>query len=123
MRRLAFTPIALTISLALAACGGTGAVEDGAGSADAGRAAYASTCIPCHGADARGLPGLGKDLTTSNFLAQRSDQEIVDFLKSGRRASDPLNTTGVDMPPRGGNPALSDGDLMNIVVYLRTLRR
>jgi disulfide bond formation protein DsbB len=79
------------------------------------------TCTACHGPDARGIPGLGKDLVNSEFMHSLSDQELVDFIKTGRPIWDPLNTTGVDMPPRGGNPTLTDEDLLAIVVYLRSL--
>ncbi len=67
------------------------------------------------------MEGLGKDLTNSAFLAGLSDDELVEFLKVGRRANDPANEAGVDMPPKGGNPALTDGDLYDIVAYLRSL--
>jgi disulfide bond formation protein DsbB len=69
-----------------------------------------------------GVPGLGKDLTTSTFVPSQTNEQLLAFLQTGRPASDPLNTTGVDMPPRGGNPAFSDTDLQNIVAYLRTLQ-
>ena len=36
---------------------------------------------------------------------------------------DPANTTGVAMPPKGGNPALKEADLADIVAYLRTLEK
>ena len=35
---------------------------------------------------------------------------------------DSLNTTGVPMPPMGANPALSDGELLAIVEFIRSLR-
>jgi disulfide bond formation protein DsbB len=73
--------------------------------------------------DAKGLPGLGKDLTLSEFVRDHTDQELIAFVKQGRPSSDPANTTGVDMPPKGGNPALNDTDIANIVAYLRTLSR
>ena len=50
-----------------------------------------------------------------------SDEELVEFVKVGRRPSDPLNITGVDMPPKGGSPALSDEDLYDIVAFIRTI--
>jgi disulfide bond formation protein DsbB len=116
-------------ALVLAACGGDGGGEEAdatdegalAGDVAAGETAFAGTCVSCHGPDAKGLPGLGKDLTTSAFVADNSDTELVEFLKVGRPASDPLNTTGVDMPPKGGNPALDDQDLADIVAYLRSI--
>lgn len=84
---------------------------------------YNSVCIACHGADAKGVTGLGKDLTTSTFLAELSDADVALFLAKGRPSSDPLNTTKVDMPPKGGNPALKDQDLMDIVAFLRTIHK
>jgi disulfide bond formation protein DsbB len=88
---------------------------------DAGSKSFQSTCATCHGRDANGLPKLGKSLLTNEFVASKSDEDLVAFLKTGRPAGDPLNTTGVDMPPKGGNPALSDEDLKSLVAYLRTL--
>jgi disulfide bond formation protein DsbB len=68
------------------------------------------------------MPNLGKDLTVSQFVKDNSDAEMVAFLLVGRPASDPLNTVGVDMPPKGGNPALTDQDLLDIVSYVRSLQ-
>lgn len=87
-----------------------------------GKALFGVTCTACHGPEARGLPGLGKDMTTSAFIASKSDAELVAFIKQGRAVDDPLNTTGVPMPPMGANPALSDGDLLAIVEFIRSLR-
>jgi mono/diheme cytochrome c family protein len=93
------------------------------GDAAAGEALFQTTCFACHGTDATGLPGQGKDLTTSTFTRGLSDTEFVTFVKNGRKITDPLNTTGVDMPPNGGNPALSEQDLFDIVAYIRTLEK
>jgi disulfide bond formation protein DsbB len=87
-----------------------------------GAALYKLTCPACHGQDAKGMQGLGKDMTTSEFIKQRSDQEMVEFIKQGRAADDPLNTTGIAMPPKGLNPALSDEDILAIVKFIRSLR-
>ena len=94
-----------------------------AGNAEHGKQIYSQICIACHGPEAKGVQGLGKDLTTSTFVAERSDAEMVDFLKVGRDPSDPLNTTGVAMPPKGGNPALSDQDMLDIVAFVRTIHQ
>jgi disulfide bond formation protein DsbB len=51
-----------------------------------------------------------------------SDDELAQFLALGRPADDPGNTTGVAMPPKGGNPSLSDQDLMDVAAFLRTLQ-
>jgi disulfide bond formation protein DsbB len=78
-------------------------------------------CAACHGPDARGITNLGKDLVESEFVAGHSDQELLDFIKIGRPIWDPENTTGIDMPPKGGNPALSDEDILAILAYVRSL--
>ena len=114
----------------LAACGGDddsdGAANGGSGSAAAGNAEsgqvwYDGTCSTCHGEAGIGIEGLGKALIANAFVAERSDDEMIAFIKVGRPASDPANTTGVDMPPKGGNPSLDDQQLADIVAYLRTL--
>lgn len=88
-----------------------------------GKQLFLQSCASCHGPDAKGLPNLGKDLTTSEFVKSKTDQELLAFIKVGRSVTDPLNTTGVAMPPKGGNPALSDEDILNIIAYLRTLQK
>ena len=130
-RRLFLPAIALVAAAMLAACGGQSApaaptaapTQAGlGGNVENGKAKFATTCTSCHGPDAKGMTGLGKDLHNNQYIANMSDQQAVDFLKKGRTASDPLNTTKVDMPPKGGNPALSDQDLADIVAFIRTLK-
>jgi len=127
MKRFRLLTITLATLLAsgLAACG-AGAPQTTptpAGDPVAGQAAYQTTCIACHGPAAEGVPGLGKDLTTSDWVASQSDADLLAMFKTGRPAADPLNTTGIDMPPKGGNPALTDDDLQNIVAYLRSIHK
>jgi disulfide bond formation protein DsbB len=93
------------------------------GDAAKGQQIYSQLCIACHGPEAKGVQGLGKDLTTSTFIAEKSDAEMVDFIKKGRDPGDPLNTTGVAMPPKGGNPAMSEQDVADIVAYMRTIHQ
>lgn len=80
------------------------------------------SCGACHGPDGLGVPNLGKNLVESEFVHSLSDDELVDFVKTGRPIWDADNTTGIDMPPKGGNPTLTDDDIYAIVAYLRTLR-
>ena len=70
-----------------------------------------------------GISGLGKDMRASQFITGKTDTELVEFIKIGRNPGDPLNTTGVAMPPKGGNPTLSDEDLTDIVAYIRALQQ
>ena len=137
--RSAILTLTLTISTVLfAACGGGAApaatsapsaataapqANVPAGDPAKGKDKFMGTCSACHGPDAKGIQGLGKNLVTSEFAKGLSDADLIAFVKKGRPTSDPLNTTGVDMPPRGGNPALTDQDLADIVAYVRTLEK
>lgn len=120
------------LGLVLVACGGGGGeaapapqepqpTATSAGDAVAGKAQFDTVCIACHGPGGVGVEGLGKPFTTSEFLLSVNDEELLTFIKTGRPISDPANTTGVDMPPKGGNPALTDEQLMDIIAYIRTL--
>jgi mono/diheme cytochrome c family protein len=80
------------------------------------------TCAGCHGADATGVTGLGKNLVGSEYIANISDSDLAAFIKTGRSSSDPANTTGIVMPPKGGNPALNDEKIDGIVAYIRSLQ-
>ena len=86
-----------------------------------GEEIFNSTCIACHGIGGVGIEGLGKPLTTSTFVAGLTDAELLAFLIVGRTETERLNTTGMLMPPRGGNTALTDADLANVVLYLRAI--
>lgn len=99
------------------------AAAPAAPSAERGQQLFASTCTGCHGPQGQGIPHLGKDLQTSQFAAGLSDAQLVDFITQGRPTSDPLNTTHVAMPPKGGNPALSPQDISDIVAYVRELQK
>jgi disulfide bond formation protein DsbB len=119
-------PLALSFLLALVLTEGNPAAGQAAsspGNAARGKSHFEATCATCHGPDAKGLPGLGKDLTASAFVRNLSDQALIEFIKQGRPVADPANTTKVEMPPRGDNPALSDQDLADVVAYIRTLQR
>jgi disulfide bond formation protein DsbB len=82
-----------------------------------------ATCAGCHGPEGKGIEGLGKDMTSSEFIAGQTDEQLLAFIKTGRPASDPLNTTGVDMPGKGGNPALADAQILDIIAYIRSLQQ
>jgi disulfide bond formation protein DsbB len=87
-------------------------------SAIRGEARFKSTCAACHGADAKGLPNLGKDLTTSKFVAGKTSDQLVAFIKKGRMPGDPEGSGGT-MPPKGGDPTLSDNDLKDVAAFIR----
>jgi mono/diheme cytochrome c family protein len=86
-----------------------------------GGALYVATCQVCHGPSGEGIPGMGDPLAGSEFLASRTDAQMVQFLIEGRAGNDPENRSGIAMPPLGGNPRLSTDDLYDIVEFLRSL--
>jgi mono/diheme cytochrome c family protein len=88
--------------------------------ADKGHKLFIGTCASCHGLKGEGMPGQGKPLVQNTFIQGQDDAQMLAFLKIGRQSWDPANTTKVQMPPRGGNPALSDDHLRDIVAFLRT---
>ena len=114
--------ITLMATLLLAACGGSAEPTYSAEDVALGGELFTGTCSACHGPDAKGLPNLGKDLTTSEYVRGVSDEELLTLLKEGRPSGHELNTTGVDMPPKGGNPSLTDDDLMALVAYVRSIQ-
>ncbi len=133
MKKSTIAILFTVLALMVAACGGgsdgdggTAATEAPSGAGSGGDAAngekvFAGTCSACHGADAMGIDGLGKQLVESEFVASQSDSELFTLITTGRPSSDPLNTTGVDMPPKGGNPSLNDAAIADLVAYLRSL--
>ncbi len=83
---------------------------------------FVTLCTECHGTDGRGSwraalflirPG---DLTDPARMARDSDQYLFDIIKQGGA---PIGRPG--MPAFGG--ALSDGDIRELVAYLRGLAR
>ncbi|MCC6627951.1 MAG: cytochrome c [Chloroflexi bacterium] len=93
------------------------------GDAARGKQLFTLSCAACHGPEAKGVPGLGKDMTTSAFVKGQSDAQLLDFIKKGRPATDPANTTRIEMPAKGGNPALTDAELTDMIAYIRSLQQ
>jgi mono/diheme cytochrome c family protein len=91
-----------------------------AGDAAHGKQIFETTCATCHAADGTGVKGLGKPLVGSEFVKKSSEAELAKMVIEGRPVDDPLNTTKVAMPPRGGNAGLSDGDIADVVAYAKT---
>ncbi|GAB2786782.1 c-type cytochrome [Halomonas shantousis] len=72
-----------------------------------GEEVYNSICMACHSTGAAGAPKRGDDTAWEPRLAKGVDT-LYDHAVNGFNA----------MPPKGGNPALSDEDVHNAVDYI-----
>jgi mono/diheme cytochrome c family protein len=99
-----------------------GAAKTATGDSEHGKQIFLTLCATCHAADGTGVKGLGKSLVTSEYVHKASDEQLVRLVENGREAKDPLNTTGIAMPPKGGNAALTAKDIQDVVAYVRTLK-
>ncbi len=81
-----------------------------------GALVYKKTCAACHGADAKGMPNNGPDLTDSAFVRDTNDADLLQYVIHGREVPG-----GVPMPPRGGftEDVLPDADIEKVIAYLR----
>jgi cytochrome c5 len=72
-----------------------------------GEQVYQQTCAACHDTGAAGAPKIGDKAAWAPRI------------KEGKRMMVKMAIKGIrGMPPRGGNPALSDEDMERAVVYL-----
>jgi cytochrome c oxidase subunit 3 len=87
-----------------------------------GRELFRNSCAACHGLRGEGIPGQGKDMRHSEFIRKLDDAGLLAFIQRGRLPNDALNTTGRLMPARGGNPFLTDANLLDIIAYVREVQ-
>lgn len=80
-----------------------------------GATVYAQTCVACHADNGTGaLPGI-PDFTAAGGPLGQSDEVLLRHIIDGFQS--PGSTMA--MPPRGGNPALTDADIKSVLEYLR----
>ena len=85
----------------------TAAPAAASGGAGAGKATYDKVCFACHATGAAGAPRFGDKAAWAPRIAQGKDKLHQSALH-GKGA----------MPPKGGNPALPDADVMAAVDYM-----
>jgi len=77
---------------------------------------YIQTCFVCHGDDGSGnMPGV-PDLAENKKLMYEENSVIVKRMTSGIQTSGNLS-----MPAKGGNPDLTDKQLLSVLVYVKNL--
>lgn len=75
-------------------------------------------CVTCHGPQAKGVPGIGPDLTDGSWLhGDGSLASIRTIIRSGVTA--PKKTVAI-MPPYGGSPLAPD-QLEAVATYIHSL--
>lgn len=77
-------------------------------------------CTACHGPQAKGIGGLGPDLTDGTWLhSDGSYEALVAQITAGVPANE--STTGLVMPPKGG-ANLSEEQVRSVAAYVWSLR-
>lgn len=108
----------------LVGCGGGDDSSGGAKSGDkaklaVGKKVFREICTECHGLMGQGVEGKGITLKASKFVKERTDDELLAYVKKGRTKDDPLNTSGLEMPPKAGHDELTDDQILGAVAYIR----
>ena len=82
-----------------------------------GAQVYVETCAVCHGMGGEGgMPGV-PDLSENKNLFAEQEEALLSRMKEGiSTPSSPMN-----MPPYGGNPKLSDQQIIDALRYLRSV--
>ena len=81
----------------------------------------AAICASCHGKDAKGVPGIGPDLTDDEWLhSDGSFEALIRQINEGVPSDKSM--TGVMMPPQGGTN-LTDAQVRAVAAYVWSLRK
>jgi len=80
-----------------------------------GKETYEKTCIACHAGDGKGaFPGT-PDFTSSDGVLSQSDSVLMDHIINGFQSEG----SPMAMPPKGGNPNLSETDVSKVLGHIR----
>ncbi len=107
---------ATTAPLPAPGASATATVPEPAPPALSGPEVYHQTCVACHGEDGRGVVAGTPDLTRQGGVLSKPDATLIKHIAQGfQNPGSPLA-----MPARGGNPALTDAEIAEVVAYLHT---
>ncbi len=81
----------------------------------AGKKVYDTTCFVCHGKDGKGaLPGV-PDMTGKDSRLREDDALLLKHVTDGYQSKG----SAMAMPPKGGNPNLSEAELKSVIEYMK----
>jgi len=80
-----------------------------------GQAIYKQTCVACHGANGQGTVPGAANFTDEKGVLSKSDSVLLAHIINGFQSPG----SPMAMPPRGGNPKLTDDDLKQTLAYIR----
>ena len=84
----------------------------------AGQSTFTTVCAACHGADAKGQPNLGPNLTDATWINTDGTYDgIINTVKTG--VATPKESATV-MPPMGG-AQLTDDQVRSVAAYVWSL--
>lgn len=88
---------------------GTVVISEGGapGAEKSGKEVYEAVCATCHSTGVLNAPKLGDKAACAKLIAEGQETLTADAMKGVRQ-----------MPPRGGNPNLSDAEFARAVVYM-----
>jgi cytochrome c5 len=76
---------------------------------------YDRSCVACHGADGTGAILGAPDLTRAKGPLAKPDRVLLKHIKDGFQSPG----SSAAMPPKGGNPDLTDSDIRAVIQYMR----
>ncbi len=85
------------------------------GDPQAGREVYDSICVACHAEDGAGLVSGVPSFTRADGRLTQSDEVLLRHIIDGYQSPG----SPMAMPPRGGDPDLTDQDLHNALSFIR----
>jgi len=107
----------LLVAAAMLVAGSTSAVADcgfSDGDAAKGDKVYHTTCVACHRENGRGAVPGAPDFTKKGGVLSEPHSALTMHIKNGFHSpGKPLA-----MPPKGGNPNLTDQDIKDVHAYL-----